>query len=316
MTERNDQSPPLYGRAVNLYYRIRPFIPRRVQIALRSRYVLWKRRRYSRIWPIHESAARQPTGFDAWPEGKRCAVILTHDVEKFDGQDNCRAVTDAETNFGFRSCFFFVPERYRVSEKLRQSLIERGFEVGVHGLKHDGKLFRSRKVFVERARKINEYLRHWNCAGFSAPSTLHRREWLDDLDIEYDTSTYDTDPFEPQNSGASTIFPFRVTNNKSDRIVIEIPYTMPQDFTLFVLMREKNIDIWKKKADWIFNKGGLLHLRTHPDYMNFSNRRSSREQYPARFYIELLEYIGKKYEGQFWHALPRDLSRFWASRTS
>ena len=33
-----------------------------------------------------------------------------------------------------------------------------GFEVGVHGLNHDGKLFQSRQIFEKRSHKINYYL--------------------------------------------------------------------------------------------------------------------------------------------------------------
>jgi predicted deacetylase len=42
-----------------------------------------------------------------------------------------------EEEMGFRSSFNFVPERYKVSPELRDCLVKKGFEVGVHGLKHD-----------------------------------------------------------------------------------------------------------------------------------------------------------------------------------
>jgi hypothetical protein len=45
---------------------------------------------------------------------------------------------------------------------------------------------------------------------------------------------------------------------------VELPYPLPQDFTLFTVMREKDIDIWKKKLDWIVEKGGMALLITHP----------------------------------------------------
>ena len=38
---------------------------------------------------------------------------------------------------------------------------------------------------------------------------------------------------------------------------------------LFILMKEKNIDIWKQKLDWISEHSGMALLNTHPDYMNF-----------------------------------------------
>jgi hypothetical protein len=92
-----------------------------------------------------------------------------------------------------------------------------------------------------------------------------------------DASTFDTDPFEPQPEGMGTIFPFWVHDGSKTKGFVEIPYTLPQDFTLFVLMREKNIDIWKKKLDWIVEKGGMALLITHPDYMIFGGKRPGME---------------------------------------
>ena len=96
----------------------------------------------------------------------------------------------------------------------------------------------------------------------------HNLEWIHDLDIEY-ASTFDTDPFEPQSDGVGTIFPFWVSGNSNQKGYVELPYTLPQDFTLFILMKEKNIDIWKQKLDWIAENGGMALVNTHPDYMNF-----------------------------------------------
>ncbi len=39
---------------------------------------------------------------------------------------------------------------------------------------------------------------------------LRNLDWLHDLDVQYDASTFDTDPFEPQPDGRHTMFPFRV----------------------------------------------------------------------------------------------------------
>jgi hypothetical protein len=131
------------------------------------------------------------------------------------------------------------------------------------------------------------------------------------LDIEYDASTFDSDPFEPQPDGVTTIFPFWIEGTNGQRGYIELPYTLPQDFTLFIIMKEQNIDIWKRKLDWVAEKGGMVLLITHPDYMNFSKDRCGIEEYQMAFYKELLNYIKSKYEGQYWHVLPREMARFW-----
>ena len=130
----------------------------------------------------------------------------------------------------------------------------------MHGLYHDGKYFKSRKIFQERAIKINHYLKGMGSCWISLSFYAHNLEWIHDLNIEYDASTFDTDPFEPQPDGMGTIFPFFVQGNSSQKGYVELPYTLPQDFTLFVLMKEKNIDIWKKKLDWIVENGGMALL--------------------------------------------------------
>ena len=141
----------------------------------------------------------------------------------------------------------------------------------------------------------------------------HNLEWIRDLDIEYDASTFDTDPFEPQSDGVSTIFPFFVTEGEGRKGYVELPYTLPQDFTQFILMRKKNIDIWEEKLDWISYNGGMALVNTHPDYMNFDGGKMGPETYPARYYEEFLEYVKTRYEDTYWHPLPREMARFWSN---
>src|SRR5512134_1695163 len=286
---------------IPLYYRVKPLIPRRVQLAVRRTVVLRKRARVPHLWPIDESAGNPPENWRGWPDGKRFALVLTHDVDTEKGQEKCCELAKLEMRLGFRSSFNFVPRRYAVSPELRKYLTWNGFEVGVHGLYHDGNYFRSRDTFTQRAILINQYLKEWGAVGFRAPSMHHNLDWIHDLDIEYDASTFDTDPFEPQPDGVGTIFPFRVNGNSIRPGYVEIPYTLPQDFTLFVLMREKSIDIWKRKLDWVAAKGGMALMNTHPDYMNFGGQSVPFDEYPVRYYRELLEYARKTYDGQYWN---------------
>jgi len=270
---------------------------------------LRKRVKYAHVWPIDEKAAKPPEGWTGWPDGKKFALVLTHDVETAEGQDNCLKLAKLEKDLGFRSSFNFVPEGYRLFPELRNYLTQNGFEVGVHGLRHVN-LFKSKTTFQESAKQINQYLKDWQSVGFRAPSMYHNLDWIGDLDIQYDSSTFDTDPFEPQPDGVGTIFPFWVSGNHTQKGYIELPYTLPQDHSLFVIMGEKNIDIWKKKLDWIVEHGGMALLITHPDYMNFSERSKSIEKYPAKYYEELLNYIKGKYSGQYWNVLLKDLANF------
>ncbi|MFC1782211.1 glycosyltransferase, partial [Planctomycetota bacterium] len=250
-------------------------------------------------------------GWTGWPDQKKFALVLTHDVETAAGQRQSLKLMELEERLGFCSGFYFTPERYKISQEVTQQMQAKGFEVGIHGLNHDGKLFQSEKIFGARAQCINQYLRKYGAVGFRSPAMHHNLDWIHQLDMEYDASTTDTDPFEPQSCGMSTIFPFLVTDKSSKSNYVELPYTLAQDFSLFVLMGENNIDIWKAKLDWIAARGGMALLITHPDYMNMEVTAPRFNEYPVGYYEEILNYIKEKYAGQYWHVLPREMARYW-----
>ncbi len=297
-----------------LFYAIKPLIPRRLQLFLRRTLVQQKRLRCAGVWPIDPAAGISPAGWSGWPGNKKFALVLTHDVDTQKGHDSCLSLMNLEKHAGFISSFNFVPERYLVSCEVQDALSDNGFEIGVHGLKHDGKLFSSRAVFNEQAAKINEYIREWGAVGFRAPSMIRNLEWIKDLNVEYDASTFDTDPFEPQPDGVGTIYPFWVNGAPGKRGYVELPYTLCQDFSLFILMREKGISVWKEKLDWIAAHGGMALINTHPDYMNFSQMACGLEEYPSAFYGDFLFYVKHRYAGEYWHVLPKDVARFWKHR--
>lgn len=296
------------------YYRIKPFLPRGVQILLRRGVAVVSRLRNGHCWPIDAASAVPPESWGGWPDGKRFAVVLTHDVDTRTGHDRCRSLMELEQEAGFRSSFNFVGGEYEVSRELRTLLTENGFEVGVHGWFHDASLYDSREEFRRQAANINSCLEEWGAVGFRSPCMYRNLEWLRELRVMYDASTFDTDPFEPQPDGAGTIFPFLVPGEDGTGGYVELPYTLPQDFTLFVLFREKNIDIWKRKLDWVASHGGMVLLNTHPDYMSFDSARSGVETYPCRHYLELLRYLEEHHAGRYWHALPREVAAFWRNR--
>jgi peptidoglycan/xylan/chitin deacetylase (PgdA/CDA1 family) len=190
-------------------------------------------------------------------------------------------------------------------------MVQQGFEVGVHGLTHRGNLFSSEKAFREKKARINRYLKEWESVGFRTPSMYHNLKWIGELEIEYDSSTFDTDPFEPQPDGVGTIFPFWVEGRTGRGGFVELPYTLAQDSTLFLLLKEESIDLWKRKLRWIAVKGGMALVNTHPDYMRFDHARTTSVEYPARYYEEFLSHILSEYEEQYWHVLPREMARFW-----
>jgi glycosyltransferase involved in cell wall biosynthesis len=318
------------------------------------------------VWPVLESAQRKPEGWPGWPDGKQFAFVLSHDVESEVGVHNVKRLAELEMSLGFRSAFYFVPEGdYAVPADLRHWLTDHGFEVGVHDLYHDGKLYRSRGAFRAHATKINRYLMEWGAVGFRSGFMLRELDWLHDLNLAYDTSTFDTDPFEPQPEGVGTIFPFFVQSKAPSRLdvqgspsdlrpgsrplssedtrasdlvppvrgsdlsapgsaldvprfdvgrgYIELPYTLPQDSTLFLLFGERDAGIWLRKADWIAKHGGMVLVNSHPDYMDLGAKNPRSSQYPVSHYAQLLESIRDAQAGDYWHALPREVARFAAA---
>ena len=282
------------------------------------------------VWPIMPGSERPPENWPGWPRGKKFAFVLTHDVESEAGLSRCRSLMQLELDLGFRSSFNFIPEgSYRVPAELREELTARGFEVGIHDLKHDGRLFASRGKFKRRAARINGYAREWGASGFRSGFMLRNLDWLHDLDMEYDASTFDTDPFEPQPEGRHTIFPFWVPRpagnasngdaggpngssinregsviNSSSRGYVEVPYTLPQDFTLFVLLQEKTPEIWLRKLDWIAQYGGMALVDVHPDYLCFDDVPAGPMEYLVSHYKSFLDYVSRQYEGVFWNTTP------------
>jgi hypothetical protein len=297
-----------------MYYLFKPLLPRRFRYTmrrLRARHKLLK----SKDWPIMESAAQKPREWAGWPERKQFALVLTHDVEGPIGLDRCLKLAAMETRLGFRSSFNFIPEgEYSVGEVLRDELGAGDFEIGVHDLRHDGSLYRSRRAFSAAAPRINGYLKEWGAVGFRAGFMFHNLDWLHELKIEYDASTFDTDPFEPQPDGMGTIFPFWVPGRQPDEGYVEMAYTLPQDSTLFLIFRENAIDIWKAKLDWIAAQGGMALLNVHPDYMALDGRKSNISEFDAGMYESFLRYVKLKYAGAFWHALPREVARFYRNQ--
>jgi len=275
---------------------------------------LHKKKKCKSIWPIHPKSWPPPDEWNGWPEKKKFALVLTHDVDTQRGHDLCYDLIELEEQLGYRSSYNFVPERYRVEPSLRKDIQKRGFEVGVHGLNHDGNLYRSRNEFSRRAAKINKYLKEWDAVGFRSPAMHHNLDWIHELDIQYDASTFDTDPFEPQSDGVGTIFPFWVNGTDPQNGYVELPYTLAQDHLLFIIMRETNSDVWKQKLDWIAKHGGMALLNVHPDYMNFGDKKCSIEEYPAQIYIDFLHFAKEKHKGNFWHALPKEVAGFWHKR--
>ncbi|HTY54084.1 MAG TPA: hypothetical protein VMB26_02730 [Candidatus Binataceae bacterium] len=235
-----------------------------------------------------------------WPEGHDCCIVLTHDVESSAGIACMERMADVEERHGFRSAWNLPLDQYPIDWNQVERLRLRGFEFGAHGLRHDGKLFRSNGHFLALAPRLQELAKQHQLRGFRAPSTLRRVEWIPRLGFDFDSSFSDTDIFEPQPGGTCSIFPFFVGDT------VELPYTLPQDHTLIHLLNQNPLPVWIRKIKWLSSMGGMILTLTHPDYSGEGARLND--------YEELLKRLAAVQRS--WRALPSEVATWWRQRAA
>jgi hypothetical protein len=298
--------------AVSAYYLLRPLVPRRAQIAARRLYSRVQARTPFPRWPVEPSLhgicervldwAAEIAGagvphLAAWPDGRTWALVLTHDVETGDGLRRLPVLRDVEVAAGFRSSWNLVPGRYPVPDDVVAALKNDGFEVGLHGLYHDGRDLAD-GIFQQRLPQIRQWSRRWEVSGFRSPATHRAWDTMRLLPFEYDSSYPDTDPFEPQPGGCCSWLPF--FNGE----LVELPITLPQDHTVFVILRHRDGQVWIEKCERIRAAGGMALLITHPDYVGQGPVVEAYRQLLARYAEDV----------SVWRALPVEVNRWWRRR--
>jgi hypothetical protein len=300
------------------YYFVRPILPVAVRKHLQRAHLSgWDRIPFPR-WPVEFSIEHlmqhamalelKAKGLDSmpfiwfWPDGANAATILTHDVEAEAGRDFCETLMDVDEEFGIKASFQIVPEeRYAESQPLATSIRARGFEVNVHDLNHDGRLFQDRKRFLTRAAQINRYGRQFQSRGFRSAAMYRNQAWLSDLEFSYDMSVPNVAHLEPQRGGCCTVMPYFIGN------LVELPLTTIQDYSLFNIVGDYSISIWKQQIELILAQHGLVTLLSHPDYLIDPSARD--------VYKQLLAHVAElRDSGKLWMALPCDVDSWWRSR--
>jgi hypothetical protein len=237
-----------------------------------------------------------------WPDGAECCAIMTHDVETSTGRDFCGTLMDLDDSCGVKASFQVVPERrYEVPDAYLQQIRERGFEINVQDLNHDGNLYRDRAEFLRRAQAINAYAKAFQARGFRAAVLYRNLDWLDALDFEYDMSVPNVGHLDPQRGGCCTVFPYFVGGT------LEIPVTTVQDYSLFYILRDHSLDLWRKQIELIRRRYGLMSFLVHPDYVTAGREQNTFRELLAEL-AELRDRAG------LWIARPGDVSAWWIQR--
>ncbi len=302
-----------------LYYLLRPVMNR----SMRKRFQKFRIRNWRKLsfprWPVDTTVedlcekllllSMEAKGIDRipfvwfWPAGARGCVLMTHDVETDAGMRFCNELMDLDDSFGIKASFSIVPEgRYPVSRTFLEGIRNRGFDFCVQDLNHDGRLFDNKEEFMRRAASVNRYAEEWGARGFRAAVLYRRPEWYDCLNFAFDMSIPNVAHIDPQRGGCCTVMPYFIGD------MLELPQTTVQDYSLFHLLDDHSIDLWKGQMDLILKKNGLVSFIVHPDYII--------ERAEQSVYLSLLEHLRDlREEGETWFALPADVDLWWRARS-
>ncbi len=228
---------------------------------------------------------------------------MTHDVEALSGRDTCEEVMDLDDAAGIKSSFQIVPEeRYPVSKHFLDTIRNRGFEINIQDLNHDGRLFDSRDQFLRRACRINQHGREYDAKGFRSAILYRKVDWYDALEFSYDMSIPTVGHLEVQRGGCCTVMPFFIGN------VLELPVSTTQDYSLFNIIGDFSINLWKEQLSLIGKSHGLANFIVHPDYVV--------EPRACDAYKALLNHLVELRDAaQMWIALPGEVDQWWRRRS-
>jgi hypothetical protein len=232
-----------------------------------------------------------------WPEGATCSVVLTHDICDSAQCAQIEAICELEEKCGFRSAWYLPLENLKCDWRRIDALRSRGFEFGVLSIFADGKeladehKFRTFKLKVERANREHQL------KGFRMRAGSREIGRISALNLDFESTFCDTDPFDLRPGGTCSVFPFFIGRS------VELPITIPRDHTLIHLLRRNPLAIWSLKSQWIANAGGMILAATEPHYL-------SAEPYLGA-YKGLLKELS---ELEAWRALPSEVAAWWRNR--
>jgi hypothetical protein len=300
------------------YYTLRPLLPVSVRKYAQRRALRgWENLTFPN-WPVERTvdrlferllllALQSRPGEEIpfiwfWPDGKQGCILMTHDVETATGLNACDALMTLNESFQISSSFQLIPgARYQVEPGVIASMRKRGFEVNIHDWNHDGSLFQERDKFLGRAAKINQTAVKWGTIGFRSAALYRNPDWLRDLHFEYDMSIPTCARLDPQRGGCCTLMPW------FNGDLLEIPVTTIQDYTLFHILNQYNIEIWKRQTGAILQHHGMATFIIHPDYIQTAQAEGT--------YKQLLGYLAEQRANHgAWIALPSDVNEWWRER--
>ncbi len=250
-----------------------------------------------------------------WPEGKKYAFTVTHDIDSswIYQNGNMDKFIKVEKQIGIRGAWYFVVNLYKHDFKVIDILVNEGHEIALHAHKHDHKIaFLSEKRMNKRLSECQWFIDKYQIYGFRSPHYLRTPKFYKVLKhyLKYDTSVHDS--YNPASKGdifregCSAVTPFNLSDNKNS--LLEIPITIPEDFILYNTEKGASsiIEVQLEKVREIKERGGLATLVIHPE-PHLSARKPFFEAFK-----EVLRVVSS--DDECWICPPKDIYHFWINK--
>jgi hypothetical protein len=301
-----------------LYYLLRPLLPVKLRRPLQARWLRgWQDRPFPK-WPVDTSVDRLFTELMRlklqtsreryipfiwfWPDGHQTCAVMTHDVETAAGLNFADELMNINDRHSIKSSFQLIPAaRYTVTEAVVQKIRNRGFDVNVHDLKHDGHLFDRADQFRSDAEQINAHGVRFGSRGFRSGALYRNQDWYGALHFRYDMSVPNCAHLDPQRGGCCTVMPYFVGD------LLELPVTVTQDYSLFHVLKTYDQALWREQITRIAAVHGLINFIVHPDYLDHPDARQA--------YDSLLDHLTDlRTNNGLWIARPDEVDHWWRAR--
>lgn len=191
-------------------------------------------------------------------------LCLTHDIDSRAGFAWVKEIAQLEKRMGLRSCWNVVTHHYRIDYELLDWLAGEGFEIGIHGSRHDNRLaFLSEEEMEDRFQRMRSFQERYRVVSFRSPSWLRSARLFRKVGQYFavDLSTLDWDEICP--GGYGGVLSARAFHRGA---LCFLPCTIPLEVPIVkgLPWREAN-SYWAPKLAWLKEIGGVALCNTHPE---------------------------------------------------
>lgn len=246
-----------------------------------------------------------PEGIPIWPDAKRAAVTLTHDLDTAwilepERREMLADILRSEGELGYRGAWYVTAkqlDRRRHADAI-EAIRNAGHEIGPHGWKHDAKLdYLSAAGQRRRMRLAEERLAGLGASGIRTPWYCRSPQLMQVLSehFDYSSSVPNASAFfsSRSNSGCCTVFPYQVSPG-----LAELPLTLPPDTAGDPATIYRTL---QSVSEGIIERGGVVVITLHPQPHQSGNEAG------LRAYADFLRTLHERNGGNLWQATPQEI---------